>query len=102
MPSQLKRSTADASAMSKPHIQKEFAPLTKDEVEAVAVAKLIGSDERSVVGWVYRWNTGSLGVLWRNGPMRVVNCCPELTDVEQREIDFHGLCQICSSGSGHT
>ena len=76
--------------------------MTKDEGEAVAVAKLIGSDKRSVVGWVYRWNTGSLGVLWRNGPKRVANCCPELTDAEQSEIDFHGLGQISSSGGGQT
>lgn len=88
--------------MSRPRILEELAPLTKDEVEAVAVAKLIGSDERSVVGWVYRWNTGSLGVLWRNGPKRVVNCCPELTDAEQSEIDFHGLGQIRSYGGGQT
>lgn len=76
--------------------------MTIENFEAVAVAKLIGSDERSIVGWVYRWNTGSLCVLWKNGPRRVANCMPELTDVELSEIDFHGLGQIRCSGGGHT
>lgn len=69
--------------------------MNEDEVEGVAIANLIGMDERSVVGWVYRWNTGALAVMWDvNGPQRVAKCLPDLSDVEKREIDFGGLTQI--------
>ena len=33
-------------------------------VEAVAIANLIAADQSSIVGWVYRWNTGALAVRW--------------------------------------
>lgn len=69
--------------------------MNEDEVEGVAIANLIGTDERSVVGWVYRWNTGALAVMWDvNGPQRVSKCRPDLSDAEKREIDFGGLAKI--------
>ena len=69
--------------------------MNEDEVEGVAIADLIGTDGDSVVGWVYRWNTGALAVMWDvNGPQRVSKCLPDLSDVEKREIDFGGLTQI--------
>ncbi|QIK42298.1 hypothetical protein G8E03_15730 (plasmid) [Pontibrevibacter nitratireducens] len=63
--------------------------MNEDEVEAVAIANLIGTDERSVVGWVYQWNTGALAVRWVvNGPQRVSRCQPDLSHGQKREIDF--------------
>ena len=69
--------------------------MNEDEVEGVAIANLIGTNERSVVGWVYRWNTGALAVMWDvNGPQRVSKCRPDLRDAEKREVDFGGLTKI--------
>ncbi len=63
--------------------------MNEDKVEGVAIANLIGADERSVVGWVYQWNTGALAVRWDvNGPERVSQCQPDLSDAQKREIDF--------------
>ena len=74
--------------------------MNEDEVEGVAIANLIGADERSVVGWVYRWNTGALAVRWDvSGPQRVAQCQPDLKDAEKREIDFDGLMRIRRRGS---
>ncbi len=75
--------------------------MNEDEVEGVAIANLIGADERSVIGWVYRWNTGALAVMWDvNGPQRVAQCQPELKDAEKREIDFDALTRIRSGDGG--
>lgn|GEM_PF-512770 len=75
--------------------------MNEDEVEGVAIANLIGTDERSVVGWVYRWNTGALAVMWDvSGPQRVAGCQPDLNDAEKREIDFGGLMRIRCRGKG--
>lgn len=75
--------------------------MIEDEVEGVAIANLIGADERSVVGWVYRWNTGALAVLWDvSGPERISSTQPDLCDAEKREIDFDGLKRIRRRGSG--
>jgi hypothetical protein len=69
--------------------------VNEDEVEGVAIANLIGTDERSVVGWVYRWNTGALAVRWNiDGPQRVLRCQPDLNDAEKRGIDFDRLTKI--------
>nr|WP_275116251.1 hypothetical protein [Aliiroseovarius subalbicans] len=58
---------------------------------------MIGADEKNVVGWVYRWNTGALAVRWDiKGPQRVSCCQPDLSDVDKREIDFDGLTRICA------
>jgi hypothetical protein len=65
--------------------------VTKENDEAVAIAELIGTDGRSVVGLVYRWYSGGLAVKWNDGPKRVAAVEPELTDAEKCEIDFHGL-----------
>lgn len=75
--------------------------MNEDDVEGVAIANLIGADESSVVGRVYRWNTGALAVMWGvNGPQRVARCQPDLSDTEKREIDFDGLAHIVAKDSG--
>ena len=69
--------------------------MNEDEIEGVAIANLIGTDECSVVGWVYCWNTGALAVRWDvDGPQRVLKCQPDLSDAQKREIDFDGLARI--------
>lgn len=66
--------------------------MKEDEVEGVAIANLIAADEDSIVGWVYRWNTGALAVRWDvHGPQRVSKLCPDLCDADKAEIDFASL-----------
>jgi len=68
--------------------------------EGTAIARLIGTDQSSVVGWVYRWKTGALAVMWDvNGPQRVTSIQPDLCDEEKREIDFDSLKRIRCRGS---
>jgi hypothetical protein len=72
-----------------------------NKAEGVAIANLIGTDECSVVGWVYRWSTGALAVMWDvTGPQRVARCQPDLNASQKQEIDFFGLTQIEAKGSG--
>jgi hypothetical protein len=67
----------------------------EDMVEAVAIANLIAADQSSIVGWVYRWNTGALAVRWdARGPQRVSKVCPDLCEAEKTEIDFEALTQL--------
>jgi len=74
--------------------------LDEVEVEGVAIANLIGTDEQTVVGWVYCWNTGALAVRWGvNGPQRVSMCQPNLSYAQKREIDFARLKRIRRSGN---
>ena len=43
--------------------------MNENEVEGVAIANLIAADEETIVGWVYRWNTGALAIRWdMHGP----------------------------------
>lgn len=67
----------------------------EDEVEAVAIANMIAADQNTIVGWVYRWNTGALAVRWDvHGPQRVSRLCPDLCEAEKAEIDFEALTQL--------
>ncbi|MFN3662224.1 hypothetical protein [Yoonia sp.] len=71
--------------------------MNEDNVEAVAIANLIAADDDSIVGWVYRWNTGALAVRWDgHGPKRISRLCPDLSDAEKAEIDFSSLTQLPS------
>lgn len=72
--------------------------MNRENDEAVAIARLIGTNGRSVVGLVYRWYSGGLAVKWNDGPKRVAAVEPELTDAEMREIDFDGLTNIREEG----
>ena len=75
--------------------------MDEDEGEGTAIANLIGRDRRSIVGWVYRWRTGGLAVMWNiSGPQPVSRCQPDLSDAEKREIDFDRLTRIRQRGSG--
>lgn len=74
--------------------------MNENNAEGVAIANLIGADERSIVGWVYRWSTGPLAVRWDvDGPQRVARCHPDLSDAEKQEIDFEELARIDANGS---
>ncbi len=75
--------------------------MNEDEVEGVAIANLIGADEHSVVGWVYRWNTGALAVRWdAKGPQPVSATRPDLCEEQKLEIDFGALTRIRRDESG--
>jgi hypothetical protein len=75
--------------------------VNENNAEGVAIANLIGADEYSVVGWVYRWSTGALAVMWDvTGPQRVARCQPDLNASQKLEIDFVALTQIKGKESG--
>lgn len=38
--------------------------LRRELREAAPVAKLVAKDGQTVTGWVYRWNTDELTILW--------------------------------------
>ena len=66
--------------------------------EATAIAQMIGGDGHRLVGWVYRWNTGALGLLWApQGPQRVAELRPDLGDAEKEQIDFARLTRLPAS-----
>ena len=66
--------------------------MNENEVEGVAIANLIAADEETIVGWVYRWNTGALAIRWDiRGPQRVLKIYPDLCDADKAEIDFTSL-----------
>ncbi len=71
-----------------------------DNGEGVAIANLIGTDGSSVIGWVYRWSTSELAVMWDVcGPKPVSEIRPDLTEEQKQEIDFDGLKRIGSGDS---
>ena len=75
--------------------------MNDDKGEGVAIANLIGTDECSVVGWVYRWITGAHVVMWDvHGPKPVSEIRPDLTAEQKQEIDFDALTQIGKDGGG--
>jgi hypothetical protein len=87
-----------------PQIQRHSAgsqqKVNDDSGEGVAIANLIGTDGCSVVGWVYRWSTGSHAVMWDvHGPQPVSEIRPDLTEEQKQEIDFDGLRRIGSGDS---
>lgn len=63
--------------------------------EGVAIANLFGTDECSVVGWVYRWGTGAHAVMWDvHGPQQVSKIRPDISEEQKQEIDFDALMRI--------
>ena len=69
--------------------------MNEDEGEGVAIANLIGMDGCSVVGWVYRWSTGALAVMWgAAGPQPVQGSRPDLSAEQKRQINFDALTRI--------
>jgi hypothetical protein len=75
--------------------------VNEDRAEGAAIANLIGTDAHSIVGWVYRWRTGALAVMWNiHGPQPVLRCQPDLDEAQKREIDFDRLTKIRRRRSG--
>lgn len=72
-----------------------------DNGEGVAIANLIGTDGRSVVGWVYSWTTGAHAVMWDvHGPQPVSKIRPDISDEQKQEIDFDALTRMRSGDGG--
>jgi hypothetical protein len=72
-----------------------------DNGEGVAIANLIGTDGYSIVGWVFRWSTGSHAVMWNvHGPQPVSEIRPDIGDEKKLEIDFDALTRIGRGDSG--
>ena len=74
--------------------------MNEDNFEAVAIANLIAADQNSIVGWVYRWNTGALAVRWDlQGPQRISRLYPDLCEADKAEIGFASLTLLpCRDG----
>lgn len=74
--------------------------MNDDKGEGVAIANLIGTDGCSIVGWVYRWSTSELAVMWDvKGPQPIAGIRPDLTEQQKKEIDFDELTRIASGDS---
>ena len=72
-----------------------------DNGEGVAIANLIATDGRSVVGWVYSWTTGAHAVMWDvHGPQPVSKIRPDISDEQKQEIDFDALMRMRSGDGG--
>lgn len=39
----------------------------RERREAQAVQRVLDRNSREVVGWLYRWNTGHVAVMWKGG-----------------------------------
>ena len=75
--------------------------MNDDKGEGVAIANLIGTDGCSIVGWVYRWTTGTHAVMWDvRGPKPVSAIQPELTEEQKHQINFDELTQIGKDAGG--
>jgi hypothetical protein len=75
--------------------------MDEEKGEGVAIANLIGTDGCSIVGWVYRWSTGAHAVMWGvEGPQRVSETRPDISDEQNQEIDFDALTRIGRSDDG--
>ncbi|KZY33170.1 hypothetical protein A3731_20895 [Roseovarius sp. HI0049] len=37
----------------------------------MAIARLLGEDPRRTVAWLYRWETGNLGIRWTSADRRI-------------------------------
>lgn len=69
--------------------------MNEEHGDGIAIANLIGTDECSIVGWVYRWSTGVHAVMWDvHGPKPVSAIWPDISDEQKLEIDFDGLKRI--------
>lgn len=75
--------------------------MNDDDGEGVAIASLIGADGFTIVGWVYRWSTGALALMWGiEGPQQVLETKPVLSVNQELEIDFDALTRIRRDESG--
>ena len=52
--------------------------MTHSNEEASPIARLIGSDGKHTVGWVYAWETSELSILWIDERVTVAFIEPEL------------------------
>ena len=42
-----------------------LAALRGQKLHATPIKRVLDADTRQVVGWLYRWNTGHLSVMWK-------------------------------------
>ena len=69
--------------------------MDKIEGEGVAIAVLVGAEDGSSVGRVYRWPDGQLTVFWGvKGPQAVARTEPALSPAELEAIGFDQLQSI--------
>lgn len=36
--------------------------------QAHAIRRVLDPTSKEVVGWLYEWNTGQVGIMWKSGP----------------------------------
>ena len=73
------------------------------EGEGTAVALLIGAEDGTCVGRVYRWPEGQLTVMWGlEGPQAVARTQPALSPAELQKIGFDDLQRIASPDQNQT
>ena len=45
--------------------ENDLNALSSQREHATPIKRVLNKDTRQVVGWLYRWNTGHLSVMWK-------------------------------------
>jgi hypothetical protein len=58
--------------MGQPHRRNQFGTPGHDKIvakkeQAHAIKRVLDRETGGVVGWLYEWNTGQVGVMWKDG-----------------------------------
>ena len=70
-----------------------------DLLEAAPIARIVSSDERRTAGWLYRWNTGGVSILWISAPSATCTLEPNTSaDPELQVVFSEALEQSLGSG----
>lgn len=63
--------SADKPTITNLEVMPKITKTTRSEAEARKTAEpikfILDLETRDVVGWLYRWNTGALVPMWKNG-----------------------------------
>ncbi|WP_143076375.1 hypothetical protein [Roseovarius lutimaris] len=60
-------SSIKSDALSMPATTKTTRKESKQRRTAEPIKFILDSDTRDVVGWLYKWNTGALVPMWKDG-----------------------------------
>ena len=44
------------------------SPMLVKKEQAHAIRRVLDPTSKEVVGWLYEWNTGQVGIMWKSGP----------------------------------
>lgn len=44
------------------------SPMLVRKEQAHAIRRVLDPTSKEIVGWLYEWNTGQVGIMWKSGP----------------------------------